>query len=315
MKENAKRLPKVSIIVPVYNGSRYLREAIDSALAQSYKNVEVIVVNDGSNDNGETANIAGSYKDLIRYFHKENGGVASALNFGIGKMTGEYFSWLSHDDVYCPDKIERQVRRLARPHEGRTIIYSNFTWINEQSAETGVFRVPPEYAANIYLAVLATVVHGCSILVPKACFDNAGLFNERSMTTQDNEMWFRLAKAGYEFIHMPEFLLKSRMHSEQGQRRLKRQNITEDKQLAVWAVQHASDEFIKMRTSTVKILIRRKRKQALLIFADVLGWPWVIRIGYKTICIIRYHIADLQVLFINVLQMAIRWSLKLAKYV
>lgn len=93
-------LPKVSIVIPVFNGSDYLDKAIQSALNQSYQNVEIIVVNDGSNDGGKTAEIAKSYGDNIRYIEKENGGVSSALNRGIEAMTGEYFSWLSHDDEY-----------------------------------------------------------------------------------------------------------------------------------------------------------------------------------------------------------------------
>ncbi|MEG2831455.1 MAG: glycosyltransferase family A protein, partial [Bacilli bacterium] len=76
MKKNCK----VSIVIPVFNGSNYLKEAIDSALAQSYKNIEVIVVNDGSNDEGRTKDIAISYSNKIRYYEKENGGTSSALN-------------------------------------------------------------------------------------------------------------------------------------------------------------------------------------------------------------------------------------------
>ena len=78
-------------------------EAIDSALSQIYKNIEVIVVNDGSKDNAEE--IALSYGDKIRYLKKENGGGLSALNFGIWEMKGEYFSWLSHDNKYDCHKI------------------------------------------------------------------------------------------------------------------------------------------------------------------------------------------------------------------
>ena len=88
--------PLVSIIIPVYNGANYLREAIESALGQTYGNCEVLVINDGSNDHGETEREALKFGDRIRYFKKENGGVASALNLGIRKMRGEYFSWLSH---------------------------------------------------------------------------------------------------------------------------------------------------------------------------------------------------------------------------
>ena len=80
--------PLVSIVIPVYNGADFLRECIDSALAQTYENIEIIVINDGSCDNGKTEEIALSYGDKIRYIYKENGGVSTALNLGIENMTG-----------------------------------------------------------------------------------------------------------------------------------------------------------------------------------------------------------------------------------
>ena len=75
--------PKISIVIPAYNASNYLAQAIDCALAQTYPNVEIIVVNDGSKDEGATERVALSYGDKIRYFSKENGGSSSALNMGI----------------------------------------------------------------------------------------------------------------------------------------------------------------------------------------------------------------------------------------
>ena len=101
--------PKVTIIIPVYNGSNFLAQAIDAALAQTYKNCEILVINDGSKDDGASEKIALSYGDKIKYFCKENGGVSSVLNFAFTKMEGEWFSWLSHDDLYLPEKIEKQI--------------------------------------------------------------------------------------------------------------------------------------------------------------------------------------------------------------
>lgn len=207
--------PKVSIVIPVYNGSNYLREAIDSALAQTYKNIEVIVVNDGSNDGGKTEEIARSYGDNIRYFPKENGGVASALNLGIREMRGEYFSWLSHDDVYYPNKIEVQINYL-RDREKDVVLYSDYEFIDNESRflkKKIIERIEPE---RFRLALIVSdPVNGCTVLIPKTCFDVSGLFNEGLRTTQDYDMWFRLSR-NYRFVHIPRILLKSRTHPEQG---------------------------------------------------------------------------------------------------
>ena len=103
---------KVQIIIPVFNGENYVKDAIESALNQTYKNIEVLVVNDGSTD--ATEKICKSYGNKIQYFYKENGGVSSALNLAISQMKGEFFSWLSHDDLYYSNKIEEQINYINK---------------------------------------------------------------------------------------------------------------------------------------------------------------------------------------------------------
>lgn len=205
----------VSIIIPVYNGANYLREAIDSALAQTYPNIEVIVINDGSSDGGATEEIAQSYGARIRYVGKENGGVATALNTGIRMMKGEYFSWLSHDDVYLPDKIERQIRQLQQ--YGRDVIlYGDHNFIDEASRHLSVKRIKAPHPAEFRLSLLYShPVHGCTLLIPRRFLLESGLFNEALRTTQDYDLWFRMAER-HEFVHMPEILINSRTHSQQG---------------------------------------------------------------------------------------------------
>jgi glycosyltransferase involved in cell wall biosynthesis len=211
--------PKVSIVIPVFNGSDYLREAVESALAQTYGNVEVLVVNDGSNDGGKSEEIARLYGDRIRYFRKENGGVGSALNLGIREMRGEYFSWLSHDDVYYPGKIQVQMDR-ATEEKRNVVFYSDYDCIDPESRIIGRVRIPPIEPRALRAALVTLYpVNGCTVLAPKSCLAAVGGFDERLKTTQDYDLWFRMAKV-YDFIHIPELLIRSRIHSAQGSLRL-----------------------------------------------------------------------------------------------
>ncbi|HWT73637.1 MAG TPA: glycosyltransferase [Mobilitalea sp.] len=211
--------PMVSIIIPVYNGSNYLREAIDSALNQDYDNYEIIVVNDGSIDQGKTEEIALSYEDKIRYYWKENGGVATALNYGISKMKGEYFSWLSHDDIYYPDKLSAQIKALYDSGDLTALVYSDYDlWdMNRDITCNTAFQTyySMEQLTNSVFPVLQWLTLSCTPLVHKSCFDRVGLFDEGLITAQDYDMWFRLFRYGKSvFVYKP--LLKSRMHAESG---------------------------------------------------------------------------------------------------
>lgn len=213
--------PKVSIVIPVYNGSNFLKEAIDSALAQTYSNIEVIVVNDGSTDNGATDSIARSYGDKIRYFSKPNGGVSTALNLGIQNMTGHYFSWLSHDDVYKPEKVARQIEfieSLDCNDRRRTIVYGGYEIINHKSRTIDVVDYSKLYESfqlsTSLFPVFRGLANGCSMLIPKSYFDQAGIFDVRLKTTQDYELWFRMFRVA-KIKFLPGIYLKSRVHSNQ----------------------------------------------------------------------------------------------------
>lgn len=212
MKEQAR----VSIVIPVYNGKKYMREAIDSALSQTYKNLEVIVVNDGSNDRGITEDIAKSYGNKIRFFTKENGGVSTALNLAIKNATGEYISWLSHDDVYYNKKIEKQIEYLkSLKNNEKIILYGDYELIDEKSRliaeclkDHKMLEEKPEYA------FLRGTINGITLLLPKKAFEDCGMFDESLRCTQDYELWMRMSKK-YNFLHMEGIYSKSRHHREQ----------------------------------------------------------------------------------------------------
>lgn len=216
--------PKVSIIIPVYNGANYVSEAIDSALAQTYKNIEIIVVNDGSNDNGETEKIARSYGDKINYYFKENGGVSSALNYGIKKMTGEWFSWLSHDDYYSPEKIEHSVNVLRQQEfdsREKLIVYVDGMLVKSDRTKLAPFhryfkdeRVYSGEDAAVTLARQGTLC-GCCLLIHKNAFNDVGFFDEELRFSQDALMWYNLFLGGYDVYYSSHKDVCSRVHKLQ----------------------------------------------------------------------------------------------------
>ena len=212
---------KVSVVIPVYNGHRYLRYAIDSVLKQTWENIEIIIVNDGSNDGGKTEQLALSYGDKVRYFYKSNGGTGSALNFALSKASGDYLSWLSHDDLYLPEKIEKQLDWLnSRNHNDGVIVYSDYAVFTDNPDDSIPVCLKGVQPANFrYWITVENTLHGCTMLIPRAAFEKVGCFNEKLKTTQDYDMWFRMAQY-YNFVHIPEQLVLARSHAEQGSRKM-----------------------------------------------------------------------------------------------
>ena len=217
MKSN----PMVSIVIPLYNGSNYVEEAIRSAISQTYSNVEIIVVNDGSTDEGAGKRICEKYADRIRYVEKENGGCASALNYGIHLAQGEYISWLSHDDLYLPCKVERQIQIYEKYNLDRenTIISNPARLIN---ADGEMIMHPGRKVRGLRTAqkafrylLFGACPNGCGLLIPKACFEKAGGFEEDLRFVLDWNLWLKFAISGVDFFFEEEKLVCNRMHSMQ----------------------------------------------------------------------------------------------------
>lgn len=214
-----KEEPMVSIVIPVYNGSNFLQQAIDSALSQTYKNCEVIVVNDGSDDGGATERIALSYGDRIRYFAKENGGVATAFNMGIEKMRGEYFSLFTHDDVYYPYKIEKQIEALRQSGDMYAPIFGAYDILDMQHKRLIYFDALQNYTerqiTNGVFGLLFGAINSVTVLLHKSCFEKEGVFNPDLKTTQDYDMFFR-AFRGKRCVFLSTPLIRWRLHDDQG---------------------------------------------------------------------------------------------------
>lgn len=206
--------PKVSIVIPVYNWANYLTEAIDSALNQTYNNIEILVINDWSDDNWATEKIALSYWDKIRYFSKNNWWVASALNFWIENTIWKYISWLSHDDLYYPNKIEEQIIFLNKQKNEDFIITSNFEIVDSNLNKLGVVYCNYSGDELLYKLSLHSFLNGCTFLIKKDILNDVWPFNTALQTTQDYEMRFKMLKK-YKFINLDKVLIRSRIHPQQ----------------------------------------------------------------------------------------------------
>jgi glycosyltransferase involved in cell wall biosynthesis len=202
---------KVSIIIPFYN-CPYVDKAIESALNQTYKNIEIILVNDGSTLYKEKIV---PYLDQITYMEKSNGGTASALNMGILNASGEYFSWLSSDDLFHPEKIEKQLHFMKSINASAS--YSNFYLINENGS---IISSPqamgfPNQTQFLKRMRRGCAINGCTVILKMNIFKEFGLFDETLLYTQDYDFWLRILPS-YIFHYFPEPLVNYRVHDNMG---------------------------------------------------------------------------------------------------
>jgi glycosyltransferase involved in cell wall biosynthesis len=181
---------KVSVIIPTYNRSRWLPDAIESILIQTYDNIEIIVVNDGSTD--DTEKILEPYRDRIRYIYKENGGPGAAVNKGISVSTGQYIARLDDDDLFLPEKLESQVKMFCENPEFGLV--ASDTHIMDSEGHITYTRELPDFSKH---GAFLTLLQYCmfvqpTVMVRKACHDKVGLY--KSKYAQDYDMWIRISR-------------------------------------------------------------------------------------------------------------------------
>lgn len=163
-------MPKVSVIIPTYNGAKYLSEAIESALRQTYQDIEIIVVDDGSTDN--TAEIVKNYmkKDKrISYYHRTRTGVAAASNFCIKKAKGLYISIFDSDDISLPERLKKQVEILDADKK-IALVYSSVQTFNDSGSVGDIYAPYPKVTMSLEECFRALIMHGCFPNNPSTTF-------------------------------------------------------------------------------------------------------------------------------------------------
>jgi len=197
---------KVSIVLPTYNGAKYLQQSIDSCLNQTYKNIELIIVDDGSMD--ETPDIIESYQDeRIKYIrHKKNKGLSHALNTGFKKATSEYLTWTSDDNYYAEDAVESMVALLLT-NKKIDFVYASFYIINDDGEVLQSVSVAPSENLKEYNCI------GPCFLYRRKIYEVIGEFNPAAFLAEDYEYWIRVFKR-FRMGKLEEFIYWHRLHPQ-----------------------------------------------------------------------------------------------------
>lgn len=208
--------PLISIVVPTYNCSRFVAQAVESALAQTYSPIEVIVVDDGSTD--DTREKLEPFQSRIRYRYQTNGGVSTARNRGIKEARGELIAFLDADDVWLPEKLMKQWESLQAQPEC-PLIHTDIYHLQEPAGERIRAQDQRErLVGSCYLQLFwRNAITTSSVLVRRSCLEEVGLFDEeiRGASTEDKDLWLRIARS-HPFAYIGEPLVVYRLHETNG---------------------------------------------------------------------------------------------------
>lgn len=199
-------LPKVSIVLPTHNGAKYIQRSIDSCLNQTYKNIELIIVDDGSTDN--TAEIIKSYNDnrIIYLRHEKNKGLPAALNTGFSKSCGEYLSWTSDDNYYAKKAVEKMLAFMRR--KKCSFVYSDYyQFKNENPSQMTLMKSPDD------LTLTVRNIIGACFMYSKEVMTNVGDYDPSAELAEDYDYWIRVSKK-FTMCHLGEPLYFYRVHDE-----------------------------------------------------------------------------------------------------
>jgi glycosyltransferase involved in cell wall biosynthesis len=202
--------PKVSVVIPAYNRERYLADAIDSVLAQTFTDFEILIVDDGSRD--RTVEIAQSYRDprirIVR--HERNRGVAAARNTGVAEARGAYVAFLDSDDVAYPDRLARQVAFLDS-HPDYAAVGAWIDWMSEDGRPLGKAKRKPTDAEDIAAQSLFwNGIQNTAAMARRAILGRYPL-EERFEVSEDFDLWARIA-ADHKVANLPCMLVRARAH-------------------------------------------------------------------------------------------------------
>jgi GT2 family glycosyltransferase len=207
------KTPAVTVVIPVYNSARYLGQALDSLQAQTFKDFEVIVVNDGSDDREELESVLKSHPLSVTYISQENKGVSAARNAAIRIARGEYYAQLDADDQWTPDYLEVQLG-ILKDKPDVTLVYPNATIIGEGATSGLEFMKvsPSEGEVNFESLVRQKCVVMTCVTARMSAIREAGMFDESIRSCEDFDLWLRILQNGGRIVYHRKPLVLYRRH-------------------------------------------------------------------------------------------------------
>lgn len=204
--------PLISIIIPVYNGEKFLRETIESVLNQTYENFELIIVNDGSTDSSKA--ITSSYKDsrIVSLNLEQNRGVSNARNMGIALSKGEYIAFCDADDLCIPERLQCQLDYLLR-HPSVDICGSAYIIFSENCEEELVQPLQTDQEIKEYF--FKGNCMGQPTIMGKAAVFRKYQYNPELVASEDYDLWARMSAGGVIFANLSSPLIRYRAHATQ----------------------------------------------------------------------------------------------------
>lgn len=206
-------MPKISVIIPTYNREDFICETIQSVLNQTYKDFEIIVIDDGSTDN--TKKRLEPYLSKIKLIDQKNHERAISRNKGVKNSTGEYIAFLDSDDLWTKDKLEKQVEVLENKKD-IILVYGQCLRINENSKKIKIAKRQTEgFSGNVFEKLLfRNFIASPTPLIRRKIFENTPGFKTKYIPYEDWEYWIRLSLLG-DFFFIPKPLAYYRIHPEQ----------------------------------------------------------------------------------------------------
>lgn len=207
----------VTVILPCYNGALWIGRAIESILAQTYRNFELVIIDDGSTDDSKKMIAPYLHDERIRYIYQNNRGFSAAINRGIKESNGILIGFIGQDDLWIPIKLELQLAYTSK-HNNIDLAYSNYYSIDSKERIIRVERAKtPDFSRKEELVkrlFLENFIGFETVLLKRKCFDEVGFFDEHMTGFSDHDMWLRIAGSfNIGYLNLP--LVKKRIHELQ----------------------------------------------------------------------------------------------------